>query len=237
MGQSRRCSPVQAPDRRVGGRSVNDFQLTGAARSAARRTQAMVPEGAECSPSIRIAFRRVEPCPPHWRQLPQPEPAPPVASAPARRLLRRVSAQDRGGRQRPRRLGACQVSRAKSDVCAQNIRYAGGRGAGRPDLEAHGHLHKQHASEKPGRVWQVWNVATLSGSGITAVEKLRHLLIAGRNPSGPIPDPGHADRGWHGLPGNPVSATTRHPDQAPPVGVRLTPMTHHRPRPARPSHC
>ena len=137
MGQSRRCSPVQAPDRRVGGRSVNDFQLTGAARSAARRTQAMVPEGAECSPSIRIAFRRVEPCPPHWRQLPQPEPAPPVASAPARRLLRRVSAQDRGGRQRPRRLGACQVSRAKSDVCAQNIRYAGGRGAERPDLEPH----------------------------------------------------------------------------------------------------
>ena len=231
MGQSRRCSPVQAPDRRVGGRSVNDFQLTGAARSAARRTQAMVPEGAECSPSIRIAFRRVEPCPPHWRQLPQPEPAPPVASAPARRLLRRVSAQDRGGRQRPRRLGACQVSRAKSDVCAQNIRYAGGRGAGRPDLEAHGHLHKQHASEKPGRVWQVWNVATLSGSGITAVESCGISLWLAGIPLGPSLIQVMPIVAGTGLPGNPVSATTRHPDQAPPVGVRLTPMTHHRPRP------
>ena len=191
-----------------------------------------MPEGAECSPSIRIAFRRVEPCPPHWRQLTQPEPAPlPVASTPAQRLLRRVSAQDRGGRQRPRRFGACQVSRAKSDVCAQNIRYAGGRGAERPDLEPHvTSINNMRAKSRvvsgrcetwqpcPGPASRRWKSCGIS------------LSLAG-TPLGPSLIQVMPIVAGTGLPGNPVSATTRHPDQAPPVGVRLTPMTHHRPRP------
>jgi hypothetical protein len=53
-----------------------------------------VPEGAECSPSIGIAFGAWNHAHPHERQLTQPEPAPlAVAATPAQRLLRRVSTQ------------------------------------------------------------------------------------------------------------------------------------------------